>query len=168
MIFILIVARLSYYTDEGSLKDVEHKIKLDDPRHLEERFFFGLCPISLKTSYSEDGTSDTSNELKVRIKLLRSLTINLLLSSKAIDRSHFGWLIRFAHDLLYLNPPLCKYFLYFKACSGCLSVCYAGKEEQKKDWNRHKAVCKSLQHIGNGLKLFFSWTFKNKVFFTMS
>ena len=70
MIFILIVVKLSYYTDEGCLKNVEHKIRLDDPRHIEERFFFGLCPISLKTSYSEDGTSDISNELKVKIKLL--------------------------------------------------------------------------------------------------
>ena len=70
MIVILIVVKLSYYTDEGCLKDVENKIKLDDPRHIEERFFFGLCPISLKTSYSEDGTSDTSKELKVSITLL--------------------------------------------------------------------------------------------------
>ena len=70
MILILIVVKLSYYTKEGCLKDVEHKIKLDDPRHTEERFFFGLCPISLKTLYSEDGTPGTSKELKVRIKLL--------------------------------------------------------------------------------------------------
>ena len=70
MTFILIVAKLSYYTDEGCLKDVEHKLKLDDPRHIEERFFFGLCPVSLKTSYSEDGTPETSKELKVRLKLL--------------------------------------------------------------------------------------------------
>ena len=35
-----------------------------------------------------------------------------------------------------------------KACSGCLSVCYAGKEEQKRDWKRHKAVCKVLQNVG--------------------
>ena len=69
-IFILIVLKLSYYTDEGCLKDVEYNIKLDDPRHIEERFFFGLCPISLKTSYSEDGTSDSSKELKVKIKLI--------------------------------------------------------------------------------------------------
>ena len=69
MIFILIVVKLSH-TDEGCLKDVEHKIKLDDPRHIEERFFFGLCPISLKTLYSEDGASDTSKELKVSITLL--------------------------------------------------------------------------------------------------
>ena len=70
MVFILIVVKLSYYTKEGCLKDVEHKIKLDDPRHIEERFFFGLCPISLKTSYSEDAASDTSKELKVRITFL--------------------------------------------------------------------------------------------------
>ena len=70
MIVILIVVKLSYYTDEGCLKDVENKIKLDDPRHIEERFFFGLCPISLKTLYSEDGASDTSKELKVSITLL--------------------------------------------------------------------------------------------------
>ena len=70
IMFILIVVKLSYYTDKGCLKDVDHKIKLDDPRHIEERFFFGLCPISLKTSYSEDGPSDTSKELKVRITFL--------------------------------------------------------------------------------------------------
>ena len=70
MIVILIVVKLSYYTDGGCLKDVENKIKLDDPRHIEERFFFGLCPISLKNSYSEDGTSDSSKELKVKIRLL--------------------------------------------------------------------------------------------------
>ena len=69
MIFISIVVKLSH-TDEGCLNDVEHKMKLDDPRHIEERFFFGLCPISLKTSYSEDGASDTSKELKVRITFL--------------------------------------------------------------------------------------------------
>ena len=69
VLFILIVVKLSYHTKEGCLKDVEHKIKLDDPRHIEERFFFGLCPISSKTSYSEVGTPDTSKELKVRITL---------------------------------------------------------------------------------------------------
>ena len=35
-----------------------------------------------------------------------------------------------------------------KACSGCLSVCYAGREEQKQDWKRHKAICKILQQFG--------------------
>ena len=53
----------------------------------EDRFFFGLCPVSLKAS----------------------------------------------DDL--------------KACSGCLSVAYAGREEQKSHWKRHKAVCKVLKRF---------------------
>ena len=89
MIFILIVVKLSYYTDEGCLKDVEHKIKLDDPRHIEGRFFFGLCPISLKTSYSEDGSSDATKELKVKIKF-GTFDDYLYISYKALHRSHFG------------------------------------------------------------------------------
>ena len=35
-----------------------------------------------------------------------------------------------------------------KACSGCMSVCYAGREEQKADWKRHKPICKVLQKLG--------------------
>ena len=38
-----------------------------------------------------------------------------------------------------------------KACSGCMSVCYAGREEQKTDWKRHKSVCKILQRLGEPL-----------------
>ena len=34
-----------------------------------------------------------------------------------------------------------------KACSGCLSVSYAGREEQKSHWKRHKAVCKVLKRF---------------------
>ena len=34
-----------------------------------------------------------------------------------------------------------------KACSGCLSICYAGRDQQKSDWKRHKQVCKVLQKL---------------------
>ena len=34
-----------------------------------------------------------------------------------------------------------------KACSGCLSVSYAGREEQRSHWKRHKAVCKVLKRF---------------------
>ncbi|XP_059086814.1 uncharacterized protein LOC131883372 [Tigriopus californicus] len=34
-----------------------------------------------------------------------------------------------------------------KACSGCLSVNYANKDAQKKDWRRHKDICKVLQPL---------------------
>ena len=36
-----------------------------------------------------------------------------------------------------------------KACSGCYSVCYSGREAQKKHWKQHKAICKALQPLGN-------------------
>lgn len=35
-----------------------------------------------------------------------------------------------------------------KACSGCLAINYANKDAQKKDWRRHKDVCKVLQPLG--------------------
>lgn len=34
-----------------------------------------------------------------------------------------------------------------KACSGCLAINYANKDAQKKDWRRHKDVCKVLQPL---------------------
>ena len=40
-----------------------------------------------------------------------------------------------------------------KACSGCLAVSYKGKDEQKKDWKRHKALCKALQPLGMTKKI---------------
>ena len=67
------------------------------PQSVEPRFFFGLCPVGLRSPAASD-----------------------------------------------VRPPVES----LKACSGCLSVCYAGREEQKKDWKRHKAVCKVLQPIG--------------------
>ena len=36
-----------------------------------------------------------------------------------------------------------------KACSGCYSVCYSGREAQKKHWKQHKPICKALQPLGN-------------------
>ena len=36
-----------------------------------------------------------------------------------------------------------------KACSGCYSVCYSGREAQKKHWKQHKNICKALQPLGN-------------------
>ena len=35
-----------------------------------------------------------------------------------------------------------------KACSGCYSVCYSGREAQKKHWKNHKSICKALQALG--------------------
>ncbi len=35
-----------------------------------------------------------------------------------------------------------------KACSGCLCVCYADKEQQKRDWRKHKVLCKALRPLG--------------------
>ncbi len=67
---------------------------------MEPRFFFGLCPVSLRSSA----------------------------------------LVRVAPSS---SPPLEA----LKACSGCLSVCYAGRDEQKRDWKRHRGVCKALQPL---------------------
>ena len=44
-------------------------------------------------------------------------------------------------------PPSFEASDDLKACSGCLSVSYAGREEQKSHWKRHKAVCKVLKRF---------------------
>jgi len=41
-----------------------------------------------------------------------------------------------------------------KACSGCFSVRYAGKDEQKKDWKRHRPLCKALAKHGEKQSFF--------------
>ena len=73
---------------------------------VEPRFFFGLCPVSLRTALRP-----------------RPPELTCAPGRRPAD------------------PAL-------KACSGCLSVCYAGREEQKADWKRHKKVCKVLQPLG--------------------
>ena len=47
------------------MKINDHSINLEDSGHNEQRFFFGLCPISLKTSCTQDGASTSLSELKV-------------------------------------------------------------------------------------------------------
>jgi hypothetical protein len=60
-------------------------------------------------------------------------------SKPAIDRFFFG-----------LCPVSLKIGDDLKVCSGCRSIGYAGREEQKTDWKRHKAVCKVMQSMAGG------------------
>ncbi|XP_040565377.1 uncharacterized protein [Lepeophtheirus salmonis] len=54
-----------------------------------------------------------------------------------IQRRHFFGLCPVSFEIL--NAP--------KICSGCLSIGYFSKEDQKKDWKEHKSTCKILQTI---------------------
>ena len=56
---------IRYTSKDNELHCVDHPVKLEDARHNEERFFFGICPVSLKTSSSKEKPSDASTELKV-------------------------------------------------------------------------------------------------------
>ena len=63
----LIVILLRYESKTNGIQNIEHSIKLEDARHDEDRFFFGMCPVSLKTASTEEQSSSASKELKVTV-----------------------------------------------------------------------------------------------------
>ena len=63
-IFIIVLS-IRYKLPGQGLQVNEHSINVEDARHNEERYFFGLCPVSLRTSCLQDPSSTTFTELKV-------------------------------------------------------------------------------------------------------
>ena len=56
---------IRHFSKAEEVKINDHSINLEDSGHNEQRFFFGLCPISLKTSSTQDVESTSLSELKV-------------------------------------------------------------------------------------------------------
>ena len=54
--------QIRYLSKDGNFQTQECSINLAKN---EERFYFGLCPVSLKTSSVQDPSSNQLNELKV-------------------------------------------------------------------------------------------------------
>ena len=69
---------IRYSLKEGDVQDYQHSINLEDGGYHEERFFFGLCPVSLKTSSKQDTFSTSISELKVMQKRHSSYIRKLL------------------------------------------------------------------------------------------
>ena len=59
------VLRIRYGSKAEGVKINDHSINLEDSGHNEQRFFFGVCPISLKTSSTQNDTATSLSELKV-------------------------------------------------------------------------------------------------------
>ena len=62
IIYFFTVIQIRYLSRDGNVQTQEFSINLAKN---EERFYFGLCPVSLKTSSVQDSSSNQLNELKV-------------------------------------------------------------------------------------------------------
>ena len=62
IIYYITVIHIRHLTRDGNLQKQEYAI---NSAKNEERFYFGLCPVSLKTSSVQDPSSSQLNELKV-------------------------------------------------------------------------------------------------------
>ena len=58
---------IRYHSKSEGVQVYEHSVILQDGVHNEERFFFGLCPVSLRTSCLQDTSSTSFSELKVMV-----------------------------------------------------------------------------------------------------